>query len=466
MRHVNLVGAAGNGQGRPHRDRGDSAAAGGIPHSRHAVQARCRTLARRRAADKASISVRRVGIQGWAGQVGLHNLIRRGDRRGREDIDVGDARLVVGVLRFDTVIVSRVGGQAGQVDGVDVGGRAVRDTGAVTCVQTVLDHAVRALVGRPSNGGGSGIDIDGGDIRGYRRVGPEGDLVGGDAGPDSRRMQLAHPVIHPFEASRGGRVGDVLHCGDELRDERRGDGSFPVPALAERHDGFDGVSPLPGEAPLPVGEIGVHLVDALRWRDANLDKIDLRHDGVAVIAEFLVGEGAVHADVGEGRVRQKLVGPVRPHHRAELDRLGGVVGQVVGLPLDLRVEDKTIRALVKHPIGERALAGDIQPVRTRVSEDLQPGVVGGVHQAGGELGAEARRREQGGAGAGFDDDVLHALVLQVSHQAGHVGHRRHVAVALGHRMMQLVNPVSLPQVGGVNPPIPDYTVGEISQLAG
>jgi len=133
----------------------------------------------------------------------------------------------------------------------------------------------------------------------------------------------------------------------------------------------------------------------------------------------------------------------------------------MGLPLDLRVKDKAIGPLVEHPISDGAFAGDIQPVRARVAEDLQPGVVGGVHQAAAELGAVARNREKRPARAGFDDDILHALILEVSHQAGHVGHRRHIAVALGDCVVQLVNPVALPKVGGVNSSIPDYSVGRM-----
>src|ERR1039457_2708750 len=101
-----------------------------------------------------------------------------------------------------------------------------------------------------------------------------------------------------------------------------------------------------------------------------------------------------------------------------------------------------------------------------IAKNPEAGSVRRVDDAAAELGTEARRREEAGTRARLYDDIPHALILQIDHQARNVRHGRHVAVALGDRLVHLVNPISLAQVRRVNSPIPDGSLGGVDQLAG
>src|ERR1022692_1469728 len=129
---------------------------------------------------------------------------------------------------------------------------AVRNGRAVTRIQAVLDHAVRALVGRPGDGGRVGGGIAVVHVGNGRGVGEYADVIGADRAPHVRGVQLRAPEIYAGVAARGRGIGLALERREEFGDLWPGHRpARRTPSLAGSDNRFDRVPPLAGEAILP-----------------------------------------------------------------------------------------------------------------------------------------------------------------------------------------------------------------------
>src|ERR1043166_4028895 len=241
--------------------------------------------------------------------------------------------------------------------------------------------------------------------------------------------------------------------------------------MIDGREGFDRVGPIDGlavddgglarEVALPVVPVYVRPVDAAAgpaFYARPIRRVNLGHDRVGPITEFLIRERGMIADNGKGSVREELGGPIGANVGAVLPGQPRAVGADPGLaafPFRLGIPDETIGAMVEDVVGDGNFAGDILAVGTVVTHDENAVGVSDVDQGAGELGRAVAAVEKRVAGGGFDDDVTNALAFVPEHQAGFVGDAGDVAAEVVGRGAHVVNPVAFAEVPGVNAPVAD-----------
>lgn len=252
-------------------------------------------------------------------------------------------------------------------------------------------------------------------------------------------MEVGTKEICALIATDSLRVGVGSEIIDELHDIL-----IRMRAMVERainildgNYGFDGIGPIDGLAiddtagiekgVLPV--IPVHVCPIDRGADGfaqvgGTEVINLRHDIIAPVAEFLEGKSIVETDDGKGRVGEKLVGPMRADGGAELPGFGRTIGAdpgLITLPFGFGIENKTVGALVENIIGNGNFTDDIGAVGTVVAKDQHSFLMGDVAKASVELGEVVAAVEQLVVAGGFDDDVTDALAFEILHEADLIG---------------------------------------------
>src|ERR1035441_6668710 len=171
-------------------------------------------------------------------------------------------------------------------------------------------------------------------------------------------------------AARRGRAGIVLERIDELGDLGCRNRPAPVPTLAVRNQRFDGVDPLARKPALPSPPVAAHFGLCGGRRGSKLNPINLRHRGIAVVTKLLVRKRAMTADISEGRMRQKLIRPVRADERALGDRqCRSLRPNPAGFPFGLRIPNESVRPLLEDKVGNGRFARRVGRVSAIISKN-------------------------------------------------------------------------------------------------